>query len=65
MVGDPGEFGPHGADPFGPRRDVDVEQLLDGEAEALLVDHHGYIVQPVEVGESLRRRRRRRRRRKS
>ena len=33
--------------------DVDVEQFLDGETVALLVAHHGHVVQAVEVGQRL------------
>jgi hypothetical protein len=33
--------------------DVDVEQLLYGEGEALLVAHHRNIVETIEIGQGL------------
>ena len=41
------------SDVLGPQWDIDVKELLDGEREALLVDHHGHVVQSVEVGQRL------------
>ena len=32
---------------------LDVEQLLHGQRVGLLVTHHGYVVQPVKVGQRL------------
>ena len=34
-------------------RDVNVQQFLHGKRVALLVAHHGHVVQPVEVREGL------------
>ena len=41
------------SDVLGPDRNVDVEQLLDGQGEALLAAHHRDVVQAVEVGQAL------------
>ena len=41
------------SDVLGPQWHVDVEELLNGEREALLVAHHGHVVQAVKVGQSL------------
>ena len=41
------------SDVLGPDRNVDVEQLLDGQGEALLAAHHRDVVQAVEVGQGL------------
>jgi hypothetical protein len=30
--------------------DLNVQQLLHGQREALLVGHHGYVVETVKVG---------------
>ncbi len=40
-------------DVFGPEGDVDVEQLLHGQGEGLLIAHHAHVVQAVEVREGL------------
>jgi DNA-directed RNA polymerase I and III subunit RPAC1 len=40
-------------DPLGALRDVDVEQLLDGQREALLVGHHADVVEAVKVRQRL------------
>ena len=42
------------SDVLGPQWHVYVEELLDGERKALLVDHHGHIIQAVKVGQRLR-----------
>ena len=36
-----------------PEGHVNVEQLLDGQGEALLVAHHRHVVQTIEVGQGL------------
>lgn len=41
------------SNPLGPGRSLDVEQLLHSQRVRLLVAHHGNVVQPVEVGQSL------------
>lgn len=38
---------------FGAQRHVYVQQLLDRQGEALLVAHHGDVVQAIEVGQRL------------
>lgn len=53
MVQNPGDLAKHGADVLGTDGDVDVQQLLNGQREALLVGHHGDIVEAVEVGQGL------------
>ena len=53
MVQDPRDLAEQRADPLGALGDLDVEQLLDGEREALLVGHHGDVVEAVEVGQGL------------
>ena len=53
MVSDPREFREHGADVLGSLWDVDVEELLDGETEALLVHHHRHVVETIEIREGL------------
>ena len=51
MVGDASQLSEHGSDVFGSLRDIDVEELFHRQTEALLVDHHGDVVQTVEVGQ--------------
>src|SRR5690349_20956047 len=53
MVQDPGNLAEHGTDVLGADGDVDVQQLLDSEREALLVGHHGDVVETVKVGQGL------------
>jgi hypothetical protein len=53
MVQDAGDFTEQGTDVLGADWDIDVQQLLDSQREALLVGHHGDIVEPVKVGQSL------------
>ena len=53
VVQDTGHLAEHGADVLGALGDVDVEQLLDGEGEDLLVGHHGAVIEAVEVGQGL------------
>jgi hypothetical protein len=42
-----------GTDELGTLRDLDVQELLDGQGETLLIGHHGDVVETVEVGERL------------
>lgn len=53
VVEDPGELSKEHPDVLGPDGDIDVEQLLHGEGVGLLVAHHGDVVQPIKVRESL------------
>lgn len=53
VVEDAGQFAEERSNPLGTIGNVDVEELLDGEGEALLVGHHGDVIQPVEIRESL------------
>lgn len=53
MVEDAGQFAEQGADVLGAVGDLDVEQLLDSKGKALLVGHHGDVVETVKVRESL------------
>ena len=53
MVEDAGDFAEESADPFCAFGDFNVEELFDGEGEALFVCHHGDVVEAVEVWESL------------
>ena len=41
------------SDILGPEGDIDVEKLFNGKREALLVAHHGDVVEAVKVGQSL------------
>ena len=56
VVEDPGQLPEQDADVLGPQGNVDVEELLHGEAVALLIAHHAHVVQAVEVWQSLRER---------
>lgn len=53
VVQDTSDLSKQGPDPFGTLRYLHVQQLLDREREALLVGHHGAVVQPVKVGQGL------------
>ena len=53
VVQDAGDLAKESTDVLGTDGDVDVQQLLNGEREALLVGHHGDIVETVEVGQGL------------
>lgn len=53
MVENAGKLAEQGTNELGTLGDLNIEQLLDGEGEALLVGHHGDVVKTVEVGESL------------
>ena len=53
MVQNASDFAKHGPDVLGTNRDINVKQLLDSQREALLVGHHGDIVETVEVGQRL------------
>ena len=49
----PGDLVEHHPDVLGPRRRFDPQQLLDRQDIAVLVGHHGYIVQTVHVTDAL------------
>lgn len=53
VVQDSGDLAKQGADELGSLGDLDVEQLLDSQREALFVGHHGDVVEAVEVGQGL------------
>jgi len=53
VVKDTGDLSKQGTDPLGSVGDLDVEQLLNGKRETLLVGHHGDVVETVEVWKSL------------
>lgn len=53
MVQDTSDLSKQGSNPFGTLRHLDVQQLLDREREALLVGHHGAVIQPIKVGQGL------------
>lgn len=53
MVQDTGDFAKEGSDVLGTVGDLNVQKLLDSKSKALLVCHHGDIVQTVEVWQSL------------
>lgn len=53
MVQNTGNFTKQGSDVFGTDRDVNVQQLLDSQREALLVGHHRDVVETIEVGQGL------------
>lgn len=53
MVQDSGDFAKESSDVLGTIGDLNVEKLLDSKSKALLVCHHGDIVQTVEVRQSL------------
>jgi len=54
VVEDARDLAKQGADPLCALGDLNVEQLLDGERVALLVRHHGHVVESVEVRQGLR-----------
>lgn len=53
MVQDTSDFAKEGSDVLGTIGDLNVQQLLDSKSKALLVCHHGDIVQTVKVWQSL------------
>lgn len=53
MVQDTGDFAKEGSDVLGAVGDLNVQKLLDSKSKALLVCHHGDIVQTVEVWQGL------------
>lgn len=53
MVQDTGNFAKEGSDVLGTVGDLNVQKLLDSKSKALLVCHHGDIVQTVKVWQSL------------
>jgi hypothetical protein len=53
VVQDPGDLAEQSPDVLGALGDLNVQQLLDSEREALLVGHHRDVVQTVEVGQRL------------
>jgi hypothetical protein len=53
MVQNAGDFTKQGTDVLGADWDVDVQQLLDSQREALLVGHHRDIIESVKVWQGL------------
>lgn len=53
VVENSSDLAKQGSDKLGSLGDLDIEKLLDTESKALLVGHHGDVVESVEVGESL------------
>jgi hypothetical protein len=53
MVQDPGNLAKHGPDVLGALWNLNVQQLLNSEREALLIGHHRDVVQTVKVGQRL------------
>lgn len=53
MVEDASNFAKHGTDVLGTLRNLNIQQLLNRKREALLVGHHGDIIQSIEVRQSL------------
>ena len=53
MVQNTGNLAKQGANPLGTVGNLNVQQLLDGQGKALLVCHHGDVIQTVEVGKGL------------
>ena len=53
MVQDTGDLAKQSADPLGTLGNLNVQQLLNSQGEALLVGHHGNIVQTIKVGQCL------------
>ena len=53
VVEDTGELAKQGTNVLGTLGNLDVEQLLDGQGEALFIGHHGDVVEPVEVRQGL------------
>ena len=53
MVQDTGDLAEQSADPLGTLGNLNVQQLLNSQGEALLVGHHGNIVQTIKVGQCL------------
>lgn len=53
MVQDTSNLAKQGADVLGAVRNLDIEELLDSKSKALLVGHHGDVVETVKVRESL------------
>ena len=53
MVKNTSDLAKEGSNKLGSLRNLNVEQLLDSQREALLVGHHGDIVESVKVGQSL------------
>jgi hypothetical protein len=53
VVEDTCNLAEQGSNPLRSLRDFNVQELLDGEGEALLVGHHRNVIQSVKVGQSL------------
>ncbi|KAI6770051.1 hypothetical protein HG530_004680 [Fusarium avenaceum] len=53
MVENTGDLAKQCSDELGSLRNFNVEKLLHGEREALLVGHHGDIIESIEVGKGL------------
>ena len=49
----PADLGVEHADQLRALGDLDAEQLLDGEAEGMLLVHRRDVVEPVEIGDRL------------
>jgi hypothetical protein len=53
MVENTGDLAKQGSDELGSLRNLNIEKLLNSEGEALLVGHHGDIVESIKVRQSL------------
>ncbi len=53
MIEDARDLVEQGTDPLGALRRLDAEQLLDGTHIAVLVTHHGHVIEPVHVTDAL------------
>jgi hypothetical protein len=53
MIQYPGDFGEQCPNPFCPLRNLNVQQLLHAQREALLVCHHAHVVEAIKVRQCL------------
>ncbi len=53
VVPDPADLRIEDADQLSPVRNLDAQQLLDGQAEGVLLVHRRHIVEPVQIGHVL------------
>jgi len=53
VVKNAGDLCKQGPNPLGAFRDLNIQQLFDGQGKTLFVGHHGDIVEAVEVGHGL------------
>jgi hypothetical protein len=53
VVQDTGHLAKQCPDPLGTIGELNVKQLLDGQSKALLVGHHGNVIQSIEVRQGL------------